>query len=91
LPAFQPPNFSCANRGAACAAGIRFGAGSVPVKDRYQHNRRRKRKISGCGVENKNAASESVLRRVEDFDESFLQSVFDAARYQNFGGSAGGV
>ena len=47
------------------AAGVRIGAGSVPVKDRFEQKGRAKRK-NECSVEpKKNAASDSALRRAE--------------------------
>ena len=51
------------------AAGVRFGAGSVPVKDRFEQKGRAKRK-NECSVEpKKNAASAGALRRVEQKNE----------------------
>ncbi|EMM5786645.1 TPA: hypothetical protein NII00_004701 [Pseudomonas aeruginosa] len=69
------------------AAGVRFGAGSVPVKDRFQQKSRAKRQ-SSRGVEpKKNAASASALRRVERKNEGDAAT----ANNQNLGGSFGDV
>ncbi|MCR4158384.1 hypothetical protein [Kerstersia gyiorum] len=48
----------------ARAAGVRIGAGSVPVKDRYREKSREKGMNSYKGKRNKNAASEGALRRI---------------------------
>lgn len=47
------------------AAGVRIGAGSVPVKDRYQQKGREKRQNECDGEPKKNAASVGALRRIE--------------------------
>jgi len=47
------------------AASVRIGAGSVPVKDRFQQKGRAKRQNSRGVESKKNAASDSALRRVE--------------------------
>ncbi|WP_167731898.1 hypothetical protein [Kerstersia gyiorum] len=46
------------------AAGVRIGAASVPVKDRYRNKYREKGMNSRRGKRNKNAASEGALRRI---------------------------
>ena len=51
------------------AAGVRIGAGSVPVKDRFQQKGRAKRQNSCCVKQKKNAASDGALRRVEQKTE----------------------
>lgn len=51
------------------AAGVRIGAGSVPVKDRFQQKGRAKRQNECDGEPKKNAASEGALRRVEQKNE----------------------
>src|SRR5690606_17268853 len=51
------------------AAGVRFGAGSVPVKDRFKQKGRAKRQNECDGDSNKNAASAGALRRVERKNE----------------------
>lgn len=60
---------SPARRGEVIAAGVRFGAGSVPVKDCYRHNAGGKRNISWRGAGKKSVASDSALRRIEQSDE----------------------
>jgi hypothetical protein len=47
------------------AAGVRIGAGSVPVKDRFEQKSRAKRQNERSGKPKKSAASDSALRRVE--------------------------
>jgi len=47
------------------AASVRIGAGSVPVKDRFEQKGRAKRQNSRGVEPKKNAASDSALRRVE--------------------------
>jgi hypothetical protein len=73
--------------GEASAAGVRFGAGSVLVKDCYRHNSRRKRNIYLWGAYKRNAANDSALQRVEQWDEILLREALN----QNFGSSVGGV
>ncbi|QHS10737.1 hypothetical protein [Sinimarinibacterium sp. NLF-5-8] len=69
------------------AAGVRIGAGSVPVKDRFKQKGRAKGQNS-CGVESKkNAASDGALRRVEQK----MKAMRRAANGQNFDDSFGGV
>ncbi|EKN5158631.1 hypothetical protein DVP88_15350 [Yersinia enterocolitica] len=69
------------------AAGVRIGAGSVPVKDRYRQQGDAKN-IAPCRDEaNKNAAGVSALRRVEKENKDMRQ----AANGQNFGGVSDGV
>jgi hypothetical protein len=46
------------------AAGVRIGAGSVPVKDRFSRKVEQKDRIAAAKPK-KNAASEGALRRVE--------------------------
>lgn len=58
------------------AAGVRIGAGSVPVKDRFQQKGRAKRQSSRGVEQKKNAASAGAFRRVEQKNE------IDAARRQ---------
>jgi|GWRWMinimDraft_11_1066019.scaffolds.fasta_scaffold01187_2 hypothetical protein len=69
------------------AAGVRIGAGSVPVKDRFQKKGRAKRQNECDGEPKKNAASASALRRVE----KKVKANRRAANNQNFGDSFGGV
>jgi hypothetical protein len=45
------------------AAGVRIGAGSVPVKDRYQNEDDAKNIDSSKDEDSKNAASKGALRR----------------------------
>jgi hypothetical protein len=45
--------------------GVRISAGSVPVKDRYRKKGRAKSKISRWGEDEKKAANDGALRRVE--------------------------
>ncbi|WP_298433448.1 hypothetical protein [Ottowia sp.] len=52
------------------AAGVRIGAGSVPVKDRFGQKRRVERKNWRSVAPKKNAASKSALRRVEQENSS---------------------
>ena len=47
------------------AAGVRIGAGPVPVKDRFRQKGRAKRQNECDGEPKKNAASAGALRRVE--------------------------
>ncbi|NNJ17826.1 hypothetical protein CSV86_022915 [Pseudomonas putida CSV86] len=47
------------------AAGVRIGAGSVPVKDRYRQQGDAKSMVSCRGETSKNAAGVSARRRVE--------------------------
>src|SRR3546814_9293749 len=47
------------------AASVRIGAESVPVKVRFKHKSRKKRKNERGGAPKKNAASAGALRRVE--------------------------
>jgi hypothetical protein len=69
------------------AAGVRIGAGSVPVKDRFQQKGRAKRQSSRNVESKKNAASEGALRRVEQK----IKAMRRAANNQNLGDSFGGV
>ena len=69
------------------AAGVRIGAGSVPVKDRLEQKGRGKRKNECGGEPKKNAASAGALRRVE----KKVKANRRAANNQNFGDSFGGV
>ncbi|HAT1587277.1 TPA: hypothetical protein I8Y00_003656 [Citrobacter farmeri] len=69
------------------AAGVRIGAGSVPVKDRYRQQGDAEN-IASCRDEaNKNAAGASALRRVEKENADMRQTAND----QNFGGVSDGV
>jgi hypothetical protein len=71
------------------AAGVRIGAGSVPVKDRYWQKSREKRQNS-CGVEpKKNAASDGALRRVEKNISEVLREVCDQEHRQRIGRRSG--
>ncbi len=61
--------------------------GLVPVKDRYWHQAAAKKQIPSRGAPNKNAASESALRRIGQEVQPALQ----AAHSQNLGDVLGGV
>ncbi|HAS1000513.1 TPA: hypothetical protein I3768_000446 [Enterobacter cloacae] len=69
------------------AAGVRIGAGSVPVKDRYRQQGDAKSMVSCSNEPSKNAAGVSALRRVEKENEDVRQ----AANGQNFGAVSDGV
>ncbi|WP_194524056.1 hypothetical protein [Klebsiella pneumoniae] len=69
------------------AAGVRIGAGSVPVKDRYRQQDDAKSMVSCRDEASKNAAGVSALRRVEKENQD-MQKTADG---QNFGGVSGGV
>ncbi len=69
------------------AAGVRIGAGSVPVKDRFEQKSRAKRQNKCDDEPKKNAASEGALRRVEQKREWMRR----ATNNQNLGDSFGGV
>ncbi len=69
------------------AAGVRIGAGSVPVKDRFQQKGRAKRQNECDGEPKKNAASAGALRRIEQK----IKAIRRTANDQNLGGSFGGV
>lgn len=68
-------------------AGVRIGAGSVPVKDRYRQQGDAKSMVSCRGETSKNAAGVGALRRVEKENQDKRQ----AANGQNFGGVSDGV
>lgn len=51
------------------ATGVRVGAGSVLVKDRFQQKGRAKRQNECDGEPKKSAASKVALRRVEQKNE----------------------
>ena len=51
------------------AAGVRIGAGSVPVKDRFKQNGRAERQSSRDVKSKKSATSAGALRRSEQKDE----------------------
>ncbi|EMV7406690.1 MULTISPECIES: hypothetical protein [Pseudomonadota] len=69
------------------AAGVRIGAGSVPVKDCYRQQGDEEN-IASCRDEaNKNAAGLIALRRVEKENQDMRQT----ANGQNFGGVSDGV
>lgn len=51
------------------AAGVRIGAGSVPVKDCYQNEDDAKNIDSSKDEDSKNAASKGALRRGEQKNE----------------------
>ena len=69
------------------AAGVRIGAGSVPVKDRYRQQGDVKSMVSYGDETSKNAAGLSALRRVEKENQDMRQT----AKGQNFGGVSDGV
>ncbi|WP_156523214.1 hypothetical protein [Bordetella ansorpii] len=69
------------------AAGVRIGAGSVPVKDCYRQQGDAKSMVSCRDKANKNAAGMSALRRIE----KEKQDMRKAANGQNFGGVSDGV
>lgn len=69
------------------AAGVRIGAESVPVKDRYREKGRENGMNSRRRKRNKNAASEGALRRNRQEIQDMRQTTND----QNFGGVSGGV
>jgi len=46
----------------------------VPVKDRYQHQAAAKKQVPSRGAFNKNAASKSALRRIEQDVQPALQA-----------------
>jgi hypothetical protein len=69
------------------AAGVRIGADSVPVKDRYRQQGDAKSMVSCREETSQNAAGVGALRRVEKEN----QDVQQAANGQNFGGVSGGV
>ena len=51
------------------AAGVRIGAGSMPVKDRYQNEDDAKSIDSGKDEDSKTAASKGALQRGEQKSE----------------------
>ena len=51
------------------AAGVRIGAGSVPVKDRFKQNGRAERQSSRDVKSKKSTTSAGALRRSEQKDE----------------------
>lgn len=69
------------------AAGIRIGAGSVPVKDCYRKQGDVKGIVSCKEETRKNTAGMSALRRVEQEN----QDMRETANGQNFGGVSDGV
>lgn len=69
------------------AAGVRIGAGSVLVKDRFQQKGRAKRQNACEGEPKKNAASAGALRRIEQK----IKAIRRTANDQNLGSSFGGV
>jgi hypothetical protein len=69
------------------AAGVRIGAGSMPVKDRYRQQGDAKSIVSCSNEPSKNAAGVSALRRVEKENQDMRQT----ADAQNFGGFSDGV
>lgn len=69
------------------ATGVRIGAGSVPVKDRYRQQDDAKSMVSCRDKTSKNAAGLSALRRVEKENQDMRQT----ANGQNFGGVSDGV
>ncbi|WP_139153998.1 MULTISPECIES: hypothetical protein [Pseudomonadota] len=69
------------------AAGVRIGAGSVPVKDRYRQQGDVKSMVSCRDEISKNAAGLSALRRVEKENQDMRQT----ANGQSFGGVSDGV
>lgn len=69
------------------AAGVRIGAGSVPVKDRYRQQGDAKSMVSCRKETSKNAAGVSALRRVEKEKQELRQ----AANSQKLGGVSGDV
>lgn len=75
------------NAAQARAAGVRIGAGSVPVKDRYREKGREKGMNSYRGKRNQNAASEGAFRR----NRQEIQDVRQTTNDQNFGGVSDGV
>ncbi|MCL6379390.1 hypothetical protein EXT57_18770 [Pectobacterium brasiliense] len=69
------------------AAGVRIGAGSVPVKDRYRQQGDAKSMVSCRDETSKNASGVGALRR----DEKEKQDSRQTANNQNFGGVSDGV
>ncbi|KGA35004.1 MAG: hypothetical protein WBC18_08770 [Ottowia sp.] len=69
------------------AAGVRIGAGSVLVKDRYRQQGDAISIVSCRDEANKNAAGASALRRVEKEKQDMRRTAND----QNFGGVSDGV
>ena len=69
------------------AAGVRIGAGSVPVKDRYRQQGDAKSMVSCKDETRKNTAGVSALRRVGKENQDMRQT----ANGQNFGGVSDGV
>jgi hypothetical protein len=65
LPPIFPARTPLTKRHNRRAAGVRIGAGSVPVKDRYQNEDDAKSIDSGKDEDSKNAASKGALRRGE--------------------------
>ncbi|HDS1771961.1 MULTISPECIES: hypothetical protein [Pseudomonadota] len=56
------------------AAGVRIGAGSVLVKDRYRQQGDAKNMVSCRDETSKNAAGVGALRRVEKENEDMQQA-----------------